>query len=272
MRSSLSSSRSREALARVATAQRAARLAGRALLERFGRVQNVEHKGPVDLVTEADRLAQGIVHDVLAATWPRDGFVAEEDGAQSEGSSGWTWIVDPLDGTTNFVHGYPPFGVSVAAAYEGEVLAGVVYLPFTEELFEAVRHGGARRNGAPIAVSTTDGLDRALLATGFPYNRRSIAPALLERVRRAICVAHGFRRSGAATADLCALACGRIDGFWEQGLKPWDLAAGCLIVEEAGGRVTGFDLGPHDLGAGRTLASNGILHEALHEALFGPLR
>jgi len=243
--------------------------AGELLRDRAGRVEHVDHKGPVDLVTEADRASQQRLVTALREAFPHDTIVAEEDACALQGESGYVWLLDPLDGTTNFVHGYLPYAVTVGLLRDGATVWGAVCLPASGELFVAARGAGAWCNGRPIAVSRTPRLSASLLATGFPYDRRDHVDALLQPVRRAILSAHGFRRSGSAAYDLCCVACGRLDGFWERGLKPWDLAAGCLLVEEAGGRVTDFDGGCHDLQAGRTVASNGRIHEEMLQVLLG---
>lgn len=253
---------------RVDVGLRAARTAGDVLMDFFGELDGWDRKGPIDLVSQADRDAEEHIAGCLRRSFPDDALLAEESRQGPDGSSGYRWIVDPLDGTTNFVHGYPIFAVSIALEQRGRVVFGCVHVPYYDETFHALRGGGAHRNGRPIHVSTTPSLADALVITGFPYNRRAIADELLERVRRALMATHGFRRSGSAAFDLCSIAAGRADGFWEQGLNPWDLAAGSLLVEEAGGRVTGFDGGPHDLFAGRTVASNGLIHDALRAMLF----
>ncbi len=184
------------------------------------------------------------------------------------------WLIDPLDGTTNFAHGYPQFAVSIALARDEELVLGLVHDPMRAETFTAVRGEGARLNGASIAVSDTGELGRALLATGFPPDRRERAAFYLTFVRVALERAQCVRRAGSAALDLCYVACGRLDGFWEWKLHPWDIAAGRLIVEEAGGRVTDFRGGPHHLSGDETAASNGRVHSGLLEALAaagGPL-
>lgn len=253
---------------RVELGLRMARTAGDILMDYYGQVTSWDRKGQIDFVSDADRESEAYIADCIHRAFPDDGLLAEEAGESLPASSGYRWIVDPLDGTTNFLHGYPVFTVSVALEQRGRVLFGCVHAPFFEETFHALRGGGAFRNGRPMTVSRVDAISEALLVTGFPYNRRDIADELLGRVRRALMNAHGFRRSGSAAYDLCTIAAGRADGFWEQGLSPWDVAAGCLVITEAGGKVTDFDGGPHDITARRTLASNGLLHEALRALLF----
>jgi myo-inositol-1(or 4)-monophosphatase len=250
---------------RVAFGLRVARTAGDVLMDLYGELQGVESKGDIDFVTEADRQSEDYLRDSIGRSWPNDGILAEEEGESPASGSGYRWIIDPLDGTTNFLHGYTDFCVSIGLERRGRVLFGCVVAPYRDEVFHATRGGGAFRNGVRIHVSRVTSLSGALLCTGFPYNRREIVDELLEKVRRALMTSHGFRRSGSAALDLCNLAVGRLDGFWEQGLKAWDLAAGSLIVTEAGGSVTGFDGGTHDLFGGRTLASNESLRALLFE-------
>jgi myo-inositol-1(or 4)-monophosphatase len=173
------------------------------------------------------------------------------------------WIIDPLDGTVNFAHGFPMFCVSIAFEAEGRLEYGVIYDPLREELFEARSGGGALLNDRPIRVSKTARLDRALLATGFPYDIRERLPETMARLGRLVGAAQGVRRAGSAALDMCYVACGRFEGFWEENLKPWDTAAGLLIIKKAGGRITTFETGDYDIYAPNILASNGILHEQL---------
>ena len=253
---------------RLQVAREAALAAGDLLMSLYGRLASFDRKSAVDLVTEADRRSEVLLRDALLGAFPGDAYLGEE-GAFDVGGSGWRWIVDPLDGTTNFVHTHPLFAVSIGLELDGRGVGGCVWLPYYREMFHAGDGTGAFRNGEPIHVSRTARLDDALLATGFPYNRREIADELLAKVRVALVEAQGFRRSGSAAIDLCAVAAGRIDGFWEQGLHPWDLAAGEVLVREAGGRFTGWDGAEHQLAGGRTLASNGLIHDELRGALFG---
>jgi len=243
-------------------AHAAAARAGALLRARHRERPEVTYKGAVDLVTSADRDAEALIVDVLARAFPDHGIVAEESAARPS-RDGHVWYIDPLDGTTNFAHGYPHFAVSMALA-EGDALRfGLVLDPIRDELFAAVRGEGARLNGAPIRVSTESVLDRAMLGTGFPYDRRQHADFYLAFVREGLRRSQGVRRAGSAALDLCWLACGRLDAFWEWKLRPWDTAAGRLIAEEAGGRVTDFAGGPHRLDGEETAASNGPLHEEL---------
>jgi myo-inositol-1(or 4)-monophosphatase len=246
---------------------RIARRAGDLLMDFAGSVTEVDHKGAIDLVTDADRASQEFLVGAVLGEFADDAVLAEEGHETRVGTSGFEWVIDPLDGTTNFVHRYPHFAVSVGLLHEGAPVFGAVYAAPSGELFHAQRGGGAFLDGNPLRVSAVPTVAEALLGTGFPYNRREILRELLDRVERALRSAHGFRRSGSAAIDLCHVAAGRLDGFWEQGLSPWDLAAGVLIVVEAGGRVTGYDGGPHDLRAGRTVASNGLIHDELRAVL-----
>jgi len=249
------------AFERVAHA--AARRAGALLRARYTERHEIAFKsGPIDLVTDADRDAEALIVAALAEAFPEHGIVAEESAARPS-RDGHHWYVDPLDGTTNFAHGYPQFAVSIALARGDELLVGVVYDPVRDEAFSAVRGEGARLNGSPIAVSSVPRLEQALLATGFPYDRRQHAEHYVAFLTEGMRRAQGVRREGSAALDLCWLASGRLDGYWEEKLKPWDLAAGRLVVEEAGGRVTDFAGGPHRLSGEETAASNGRIHAEL---------
>jgi myo-inositol-1(or 4)-monophosphatase len=238
-------------------------------MEYFGSLEGYAQKGPVDLVSVADEAAQALLVGGLQASFPTDAVLAEEEmeGGESKGSP-FRWIIDPLDGTTNFVHSFPWFAVSVGLEHDDEIVFGIVFNPAREEFFEATRGQGAFLNGEPIAVSSTETLAESLIASGFPYNRRVILDALLQRLAHALRTCQGFRRMGAAALDLCAVACGRVDGFWEQSLNSWDVAAGALIVEEAGGRTTSFSGGRMELDGGEMIATNGRIHDALQAALF----
>ena len=179
----------------------------------------------------------------------------------------YRWIIDPLDGTVNFAHGYPAFCVSIAFEAAGRLEYGVIYDPLRDELFEARRGQGASLNGQPIKVSTIDRLERALVATGFPYDIRERLPETLARMGRILGEVQGLRRGGSAALDMCYVACGRFDGFYEENLKPWDTAAGLLIIEEAGGKVTTFDGGEYDIYSPNIVASNGMLHKNILECV-----
>lgn len=249
---------------RVAT--RAARAAGRIHLKWLSRTSISRKSNPIDLVTEADREAEQAVIDIIRRAFPAHAILAEETGADHHRSD-HRWIIDPLDGTTNFAHGFPQFCVSIAYERRGRILVGVVYDPTRNELFAARRRGGARLNGKRIRVSATPTLSASLVATGFPYDRRERRRFYLTFYEAFMLRTQGVRRAGSAALDLCYVGCGRFDAYWEYGLKPWDVAAGSLIVEEAGGTVTNIDGAPFDADAGQIVASNGRLHEAMLKAL-----
>jgi myo-inositol-1(or 4)-monophosphatase len=244
-------------------ARDAAIRAGALLCARYAAPQTASFKSDiVDLVTDADRDAERLIVETLRGAFPDHGVVAEESGVVP-GTGPYRWYVDPLDGTTNFAHGHPHFAVSVALACRQDLLVGVVHDPLRGETFAARRGAGARLGERPIHVSPVATLDAALLATGFPYDRRRHAAYYLAFVQAALERTQGVRRAGSAALDLCWVACGRLDGFWEWKLRPWDTAAGRLIVEEAGGVVS--DLAGHTpaLDSAEIVASNGRLHEEL---------
>src|SRR2546421_1040769 len=216
-----------------------ARDAGRLLAERFGRKIEITNKSEIDLVTESDLASERLIIDRIKTFYPRHSILAEESGASEprdrDAQADWRWIVDPLDGTTNYAHGYPCFCVSIGLEYKGELVVGVVYDPILDEMFAAERGGGATLNGRRIHVSEVEDLNRALLCTGFPYDvreRNDFARHFVNFIMRA----QGVRRDGAAALDMVYVACGRFEGFYEEGLQPWDVAAAIVIIEEAGGR------------------------------------
>lgn len=237
--------------------------AGGILLSEFDHPAKISYKGEVDLVTQADRRSEDAIVGRLRGYFPKHAIVAEEGGGQ-EGDGRHRWIVDPLDGTTNFAHGYPCFAVSIGLEQEGELVAGVVYQPITKELFTASRGEGAYLNERQIQVSQIDHLSTSLLATGFPSAKRARNPNIHYYWNFTL-RSHGVRRDGSAALDLAAVACGRFDGFWEFGLHPWDTAAGVLLVREAGGIVTNFSGLPYHVGDYETLASNGRIHMELSQ-------
>jgi myo-inositol-1(or 4)-monophosphatase len=255
-----------ELIERVAI--RAARAAGRIHLKRLSHTNISRKSNAIDLVTEADHESEAAVIDVVQRAFPDHAIIAEEgSGGGTELASEHRWIIDPLDGTTNFAHGYPQFCVSIAYERRGRVQLGVILDIFKRELFVARRSGGAWLNRKPIGVSHVRTLDMSLLTTGFPYDRR-------ERRRFYLCFweafmlrTHGVRRTGSAALDLAWVACGRVDAFWEFGLKPWDVAAGSLLVEEAGGHVSNLDGTMLDISAAQIVASNGRLHQQMLETL-----
>jgi len=239
----------------------AARRAGEVLREGFGAEHDITYKGEVDLVTEIDEEAERVIRKELLGTFPTYGMLAEEGGGRS-GEEDARWIVDPLDGTTNYAHGLSIFCVSIALERGGQVVLGVVHDPMGEETFVGERGRGATLNGQPIKVSDTDELIRALIATGFPYDRAEM-PEALELFGRLAATTRGMRRLGSAALDLCYVASGRLDGYYERGIWPWDLAAGSVIVEEAGGELTNYRGDVLDLARREIVASNGRLHPAM---------
>ena len=247
-------------------AKAAAREAGGLLRENLDKRGEIMFKGTVDLVTHFDRKSQEMIFRRLSAAFPGHGFLAEE-GLSLPGTSDCRWIIDPIDGTTNFAHTFPVFCVSIALEQKGVVVVGVVYDPMRDELFEAVRGRGAFLNGARVKVSDIPELGKALLATGFPYDVRTSSFNNVREFNAFIVRAQAIRRCGSAALDLCYVACGRFDGFWELKLKPWDVAAGALIVEEAGGRVSDFEGRTFDPFNQRALASNGRIHEEMRKVL-----
>jgi myo-inositol-1(or 4)-monophosphatase len=239
----------------------AAKEAGEVLRKGFGWQHSVRYKGEVDLVTEVDEQAEQVIREILLGAFPAYGILAEEGGEQT-GEEDARWIVDPLDGTTNYAHGLPIFCVSLALERVGEVVLGVVYDPIREEAYVAERGGGATLNGEPIRVSDTEELIQALIATGFPYDRPKI-PEALKLFGRFAAITRGMRRLGSTALDLCYVASGRLDGYYERGIWAWDIAAGSLILEEAGGKVTDYRGGMLDLEDREIVASNGALHPAM---------
>lgn len=248
----------------------AARRAGAIIAEGRGALLEVAHKGAIDMVTQVDLAAEAAIREELARHTPDIPILAEEGGGA------WSvetrWIVDPLDGTTNFVHGYPSYAVSIALQVEGVLEVGCILDAVSGVPYTAVRGGGARRSGERIEVSQTRVLDRALLVTGFPYDRRTKVDHYLRYVREFLVASQGLRRAGAAAMDFVALACGQVDGYWEFGLNPWDVAAGVLLVQEAGGEVTDMLGGPLDLERPRLLATNGKIHDEMTQKLAELLR
>ena len=245
--------------------------ASQRLREAFGAPTPIEYKGAVDLVTAVDREVETLVAGALHAAFPDHLVVGEEASSgrppARPRAGQYAWYLDPLDGTTNFAHRHPHFAVSLGLALDGALLLGLVADPLRGELFAAVHGQGATLNGESIRVSHTAELDHALLATGLPYDRREHPDRYLGVIRAFVLSAQGIRRAGSAALDLCYLACGRFDGYWEWGLSPWDTAAGALIVREAGGVVTDFGGGPFDPYGRQLLASNGAVHAAMARLL-----
>ena len=247
-------------------ALRAAHEGGAVLMKYFGKITSVTHKGEIDLVTEADKEAELTIISIIKAAYSHHRILAEETG-ESGSTSSCKWIIDPLDGTTNYAHGYPCFCVSIAVELEGEVRYGVVYDPLRKELFTAEKGTGAYLNGNLLKVSSMQSLNSSLLCTGFPYDIRQDPESNLHHFSRFLMKAQAIRRDGTAALDLCYTAAGRFDGFWEQKLRPWDVAAGSLIVAEAGGTVSTYQGKPFSIYAPEIVASNGIIHEHMLEVL-----
>jgi myo-inositol-1(or 4)-monophosphatase len=250
----------------LAVATEAALRAGRIQKERYGRGVAVEYKGEIDLVTEVDRACELAILEAIRTRYPDHDIVTEETDLARTGSR-HVWFVDPLDGTVNFAHSYPFFCASVALAVEGEIVAGAVFDPVRDELFSAEKGAGAHLNGRRLKVTTASELIESLLITGFPYDLHQRLDERLRRFNRVMGLARAVRRDGSAALDLCYVAAGRADGFWEEILKPWDMHAGRLIVEEAGGRATRLDGTPLGLGPDGIVATNGRLQDALVGAL-----
>jgi myo-inositol-1(or 4)-monophosphatase len=241
-----------------------ARMAGGLLLEKFGKKINVSMKGDINLVTEADLASEKLIIDRIRSHYPQHSILAEESGEAViiGGTNKWKWIVDPLDGTTNFAHGYPCFCVTLALENEGQIVIGVTYDPTRDELFSAEKGQGASLNNKPIRVSAAQKLADSLIVTGFPYDfkqRENFARHLTTFLLQS----RGVRRDGSAAIDMAYVACGRFDGFWEEGLNPWDVAAGLLLIEEAGGRVSYYDNSPFSIYTPPICASNGTIHDEM---------
>jgi len=248
-----------------------ARDAGSILADRMGRALQVSNKGDIDLVTEADLASEKLIIERIKTHYPRHAILAEESGATEgintvTGQTDWRWIVDPLDGTTNYAHGYPCFCVSIALERAGSIELGVIYDPVRDEIFAAERGQGATLNDRSIRVSEVDDLNAAMLCTGFPYNVRE-RPDFARDFVNFTMNAQAVRRDGSAALDLAYLACGRFDGFWEDGLNAWDIAAGVILIEEAGGCISDFHGAPLDIFTPKVLASNGLIHEKMMRVL-----
>jgi myo-inositol-1(or 4)-monophosphatase len=254
----------------VSTAESIAREAGALLREFYRKGVRAEYKGDVDIVTEADRASEKLIVERLGAAFPQHGIYGEE-GTRSGLDSNYRWYVDPLDGTTNFAHGFPVFGVvlgcehrpaGLAAEQDGEMIAGVIYDPLRDEMFSAERGAGAALNGEPIHASRTTRLQESLIATGFPSKKRHESPNV-HFYQEITLRSHGVRRAGSAALDMAYVACGRLDGFWEFRLNPWDTSAGYLLVEEAGGTVTHFDGGKFTLDSREVFVTNGLIKDEM---------
>jgi myo-inositol-1(or 4)-monophosphatase len=243
-----------------------AREAGAILRDGYERPKEIEYKGEVDLVTESDRRSEELVVSRLRDSFPDHGIVAEEGSGRAAEGAKYCWHVDPLDGTTNFAHGYPCFAVSLGLLQDGEPIVGAVLNPVHNELFTAARGEGAFLNGRRIHVSSAHFLSQSLVATGFPTHHRKKS-ANINYYWEFTLRTHGVRRDGAAALDMCAVACGRFDGFWEFGLKSWDTAAGAILVREAGGTVSDLDGQPYQPGGRVMIASNGKIHGEMREII-----
>lgn len=252
----------------LAQTQAAVQKAGRMVRANFRKPMRVEHKGRIDLVTDTDRAVEDELKAALSRILPGSGFLAEETESDGE-LNGATWIIDPVDGTTNFAHGVPFTATSVALWDNGRIQLGVVNLPLLDECFTAIRGQGAKANGASIHVRDCSDLAAALAATGFPYAIETYAKTVVDQLERVLLSVRGVRRCGAAAVDLAYLAAGRYDVFYEYGLRPWDVAAGWLLVEEAGGRVSTMEDADYALGSESLLASNTLLHEEIRAVLTG---
>lgn len=252
-----------------AVAADAALISGRIQKARLGTHLGIEHKGALDLVTEVDRACETAIIERLRRSFPSHDIVAEESAPSLTGAD-YVWYVDPLDGTTNYAHNYPFFCTSIGLTHRGTVIASAVYDPVKDELFTAARGRGATCNGRPLKVSTSNDLQRSVFLTGFPYDLRDDVAHTLRLFERFVHHARAMRRDGAAALDLAYLAAGRIDGYFEERLKPWDVIAGSLLVEEAGGRVSRFDGSPIGQSADEVVGSNGSLHEAMLRVLAEP--
>lgn len=242
--------------------------AGRYLKERFKSPKHIEYKGEIDLVTDSDIGAEEIIIKSLKKAFPKHGILAEEtSGIYQTPGKDHCWIIDPIDGTTNFAHGYPLFAVSIALEYNKEIQLGVAYNPLLNELFTAQLGKGAFLNGKKIHVSSTKNLSQGLVATGFPYDIRQDSETNLRYFNKFQLKAQNIRRDGSAVLNLCYTACGRFDGFWELKLKPWDTASGFLMVKEAGGKVTDFSGRRFSIYKKEILASNGLIHNEMQKIL-----
>lgn len=246
-----------------------AREAGQILLEKFGKKINVSLKGEINLVTEADLASEKLIIEKIRSYYPKHNILAEESGESTvtvDGDKKWKWIIDPLDGTTNYAHGYPCFCVTIALEHEGEIVIGATFDPTRDEMFSAEKGSGANLNNRRIHVSDTEKLGDALIVTGFPYNfkeKESFAKHLTDFLLHS----RGVRRDGSAAIDMAYVACGRFDGFWEEGLNPWDVAAGKLLIEEAGGKVSYYDGSPFSVYSPPICSSNALIHSEMLEIL-----
>ncbi|XWK89181.1 MAG: inositol monophosphatase family protein [Phormidium sp.] len=249
-------------------ATEAALAAGAVLQSYFGNLETVEEKGrPGDLLTAADKAAEAVILEILHRHFPDHAILAEESGQLGEQESKYLWAIDPLDGTTNFAHQYPFFSSSIGLLIAGIPQVGAIFAPFHNELFRAAKGLGATRNRRPIRVSQTSELSKSLLVTGFAYDRQQTNDNNYAEFCHLTHLTQGVRRSGSASLDLAHVACGRLDGYWERGLSPWDITAGIVLVQEAGGKVTAYDGSPLQIKSGRILATNSCIHNSLSTEL-----
>lgn len=246
----------------------AAREAGAHQISMLGRDLHIEFKGEINLVTEVDKACEAMIIKRLQTEFPTHDILAEEGGGKKQNSD-YRWIIDPLDGTTNYAHAYPLFCVSIALEYRGQIVAGVVFDPNRNELFTAELGSGSFLNGKKIQTSKIDSLGKSLMSTGFAYNLREKSNNNINHFNDVLLSAQAVRRDGVAAIDLCYVACGRYDGFWELDLFPWDVAAGMLIIHEAGGRVTRFDGSEFTVDHKDILATNGLIHDQMINVLGG---
>lgn len=247
-------------------AEKTAREAGVVLLENLGKVKKIEFKAKNSLVTEVDKLSEEIIINNIKKSFPSHDIFAEESGRHSENSD-YLWLIDPIDGTTNYAHAYPFFSISIALEVKGEVEIGLVYDPVKDEMFTAEAGKGAYLNGELIKVSKSDSIEHSHVCTGFMHEVEWMVEANIKHFGNFIRRARAVRRDGSAALDVCYVACGRFDGFWELGLNPWDTAAAVLILEEAGGQVTTFSGDEYSIYIKEILASNSIIHNHMIEIL-----
>jgi myo-inositol-1(or 4)-monophosphatase len=252
----------------IQAAEEACRIAGALQLEGLKREKQIEFKGSINLVTDVDKACEKAIVEVLQGRFPEHDILAEEGSGRRKDSE-YKWIIDPLDGTTNYAHGYRLFCVSIALEHKGEIVAGAVYEPNRDEMFLAEKGGGAALNGEKISVSAVGDLNHAMLATGFAYNVRETSNNNLDHFEKFLMKSQAIRRDGVAAIDLCYVAAGRYDGFWELNLFPWDVAAGYLMIQEAGGKVSDFRGKGFEVYSKEILASNGKLHHAMTALLSG---
>jgi myo-inositol-1(or 4)-monophosphatase len=247
-------------------ALQAAKEAGAIQMAHLGNIKNIDYKSAFNIVTNVDKASEAKIIELIKDNFPDDQILAEESGAKT-GNTKRRWLIDPLDGTTNYTHSYPFFSVSIGIEENGQMVFAVVFNPFSNELFWAELGKGAFLNDKPIHVSSTNSIEKSLLATGFPPDTKNILGNNMIQFSTLTDLCHGVRRDGSAALDLCFVASGRLDGYWEIKLAPWDIAAGSLIIEEAGGKITNLEGGPLDMNKGHILASNTLIHEQILSAI-----